>query len=64
MKITGRIQNQEDTEITLSITMKLKEWKDLQKDLPERYPHWKIGAAITDAVLKLGATIYEEIEQL
>ena len=63
MKITGKLQNQEDMELTLSITMTIKEWKELQKDLPTKYPHWKIGSAITDGVLKANTTIYEEIEQ-
>lgn len=61
MKITGQFNNQEEMELTLSITMILKEWKDLQKDLPERYPHWKLGSAITDAVLNAEETIYKEI---
>lgn len=63
MNIKGKLENQEEMELTLSITMTIKEWRDLQKDLPERYPHWKIGSAITDAVLKAGMTIYEEIKQ-
>jgi hypothetical protein len=61
MRITGKVQNTEDIDLTLSITMTIKEWKDLQKDLPERYPHWKLGGAITDAILKVNTTINEEI---
>lgn len=64
MKITGKLQNQEDMELTLSITMTIKEWEDLKKELPERWPHWKIGSAITDAVLKIGTTVNEEIKQV
>jgi len=63
MNIKGYINNQEDIEITLSITMKLQEWKSLQKDLPEHYPNWKLGSAITSAVLKLGEVVSEEIKE-
>lgn len=63
MEINGYIKNQDEVEVTLSITMTLKEWKDLQKDLPERWPHWKIGSAITDAVFKIGTRVSEEIKQ-
>lgn len=62
MRINGQIQNTDDVEVTLSITMTMKQWKDLQKDLPERYPHWKLGSAITDAYLKLNKTVNEDIE--
>ena len=63
MNIKGRILNQDDVEVSMTITMTMKEWRDLQKDLPERWPHWKIGSAITDAILKVGTTISEEIAQ-
>lgn len=63
MKIFGKLQNQEEIELTLSITMTIKDWRDLQKDLPTRYPHWKLGSAITDALLKVQTTIYKEIKQ-
>ncbi len=62
MKIQGEIENINDIEVTLSITMNMGEWKDLEKDLPERYPHWKLGSAITDAFLQLNRNVNEEIK--
>ena len=61
MKITGQLKNQEEMELTLSITMRIKEWKELQESIPEKYPYWKLGGAITEAILKVGTTVYEEI---
>lgn len=48
--------------LALTVTMTLKEWRELQKDLPDRYPHWKLGSAITDAYLTAGTTISKEID--
>ena len=62
MKILGKLQNQDDMELTLSITMRLKEWKELQEVVPQTHPHWKLSSAITMAVLKAGTTVNEEIE--
>jgi len=61
MKIKGSLQNQDEMELTLSITMTLKEWKELQSLIPNKYPHWKLGSAITSAVIKASTSIYEEI---
>lgn len=64
MKITGQLNNQEDMELTLNITMTMKEWRELKQSLPEKYPHWKLGSAITEAVSMVGETVYKEIEKI
>ena len=62
MKIQARAIHTDEINVTMNITMSLADWKDLQKDLPERYPHWKLSAAITSAIYKLDSTYNEEIE--
>lgn len=42
--------------------MTLKDWKEFKQNLTQHYPNWEIGSAITDAALKLGTTVREEIK--
>lgn len=42
----------ESIEMTLTITMPLKDWKALRKQLQDGYPAWKLGSMITSATLK------------
>lgn len=63
MKIQGKINDTDEVEVTLAITMTLKEWKALDEAIPAKYPFWKISSAITDAYFKIHKTINEEIEK-
>lgn len=63
MNIIGKIQNIEEIELSLTITMTIKEWEDLGIILPQKYPFGKISSAITDAVLKVHTEINEEIKK-
>lgn len=48
MQIIMKAAKPEDIEFTLLLTMTLKEWEVLSAQLGDKYPAWKIGAAISD----------------
>lgn len=46
MKAAFKLENADETEATLSVTMKLGEWKQLQRQLPNVWPSWQFGNEI------------------
>lgn len=44
------LENPETVRATLSLTMTLSEWKQLQKQLGQAWPSWELSAAITDMI--------------
>lgn len=52
------IKNPDSIEVSLTLTMKLKDWKELREQLPEKWPAWDIGSAITDMVRQAEVRFY------
>ena len=52
----------ENIELTLKVTMKLKDWSKLRKQLSTDYPSWELGVKIQRAVehAQLNYTLEEE----
>lgn len=48
---------------TIAFTMTLGEWKRLCEQLPQKYPSWKFGEAITKLV-KQAETHFEEPQEI
>lgn len=46
MKANLKVEQPEAIEMTLTITMRLGEWKSLSHQLQDHYPSWKLGEAI------------------
>ena len=42
----------ENIELTLKVTMKLKDWSKLRKQLSTDYPSWELGVRIREGVEK------------
>lgn len=61
MDITSAIINENDIQVSLTLTASLEEWKELQKQLCEKYPSWKVSGAITNILWKVRQ---EQIEKL
>jgi hypothetical protein len=43
----------ENVELSITVTMPLKEWRALNAQLPKAWPAWNVGALITDALSKV-----------
>lgn len=43
----------EDVDLSITVTMKLKEWRELHDQLPKEWPAFKVGGLIADAVYKV-----------
>ena len=50
MKTQFRIENPDDIQMTLTVTMPLDAWKRLRSELPPTYPSWKLSSAIGNMV--------------
>ncbi|MFM0058559.1 hypothetical protein PQR64_23335 [Paraburkholderia phytofirmans] len=50
MKTQFRIENPDDVQMTLKVTMTAREWKTLREQLATTYPSWKLSSAITNMV--------------
>ncbi len=47
MKATAEI---EKLPIEISFTLTVEEWRDIMRELPRAWPHWKFGELISDAL--------------
>lgn len=54
------VQKPEDTQITLTITMPLRDWNTLRDKLPSEYPGWRLSDAIADATKRMNSMINVE----
>lgn len=43
----------EDVDLSITVTMKLKEWRELRAQLPRQWPAGKVDGMIGDALLKV-----------
>ena len=51
-----------NVEMCLTITMKLKDWKELKDQLQECWPSWSLSSLITSMVNKADPCLVEEEE--
>ena len=58
MKARFMIENPSEIEATMEITMNLKMWKELQKQLSEAHPSWKLSSYISDLLYQAEQTFY------
>ena len=50
MKTQFRIENPDDVQMTLTVTMPARDWKVLREQLQTTYPSWKLSSAIANMV--------------
>jgi hypothetical protein len=62
MKAIFNVENPNDVEFTLTITMRLGDWKRLKEQLGRDYPAWRLGRAIVDMVQQAGAHFYQKTD--
>lgn len=51
------VQQPESINVTLTITMPMRDWNRLREQLPREYPSWRLGDAISDAVRRMGQVV-------
>lgn len=61
IKTEFQLENVDQMQATATITMTIKEWRELAKELPERWPFWKLGAAINKIVCKANSSWSEKV---
>lgn len=60
MKFEMDIKNPDEVEVSLNITMKMKEWKHLKNQLQSSYPSWKLSSIIGQVIERIEKTIFEQ----
>ena len=53
MRISAEFLNTGNIDVTLTITMTMRDWKSLRTSLNAKYPDWKLSAAIGEAIAAL-----------
>jgi hypothetical protein len=62
MKAVFNVENPDDVEFTLTITMPLGEWKRLKDQLANSYPAWKLGHAISDMIRQADTHFHQKTD--
>lgn len=60
MKTTITVENIDDVEVTLAITMPLHDWHALRRQLSDLYPSWKLARVIAKAIDKISEELQVE----
>lgn len=50
MRMRFELSNPDEADATLLVTMKVKHWKELRKQLGDAYPSWQLGYHISDVI--------------
>lgn len=53
MRLFAKALNTDDIEVKLEITMTVSEWRELMRQLPQKWPSWELGNEISSALGKL-----------
>lgn len=59
MKAVFKIERPKDVEVTMSITLRLKDWMDLRSQLQNVYPSWSLSGTIDTLVSKATKEFFE-----
>lgn len=60
MKAVLRTTNPDSIEMTLTITMEVRDWKRLRDQLESDYPGWRLSSAIRSLINKAESHFEEE----
>lgn len=63
MKTRFMMENPDQIEATLKITMSLKKWDELCGQLKDAYPSWELSAAITDLLAQARKIFYPKVDE-
>ena len=60
MKSRFMVEKPDDIEMTMKITMSIKDWTDLRDQLEQKYPSWRLSGMITNLLSQARKVFYEE----
>ncbi len=63
MKARFMMENPDQIEATMKITMTLAEWTDLRDQLSRDWPSWRLSSFITDLVGQSRKVFYPEVQE-
>lgn len=63
MKARIALTDPNEVEVTVTLTMKLKDWKRLRDQVADQYPGWELRSVISDLVAKAGSHFEEQDER-
>ena len=63
MKSSFMIQNLDNVEATLIVTMRVEEWRQILKQLDTKWPSWKFGEAIVAMITAFNKN-FEGVEEM
>jgi len=63
MKATIELENTDELEATISLTMRIRDWKALREQMSNEYPSWKLSGLINTLTYKAEKQILEKTEE-
>lgn len=64
MKAVMTVQKPEDIQITINITMPVKEWRELADQLGNKFPSHQLSALIRNATRQVEKNVYVDGENV
>lgn len=62
MRSTFKLDNPDDMQATMTLTMSVKEWRQLRKQLSDSWPSWDFSRQIGDLIGAAEAHFYAKEE--
>jgi hypothetical protein len=50
VRATYQLMAVDDVPATLTVTMTVKQWREIADRLPETWPHWEFGAKVREMI--------------
>jgi hypothetical protein len=61
MRIQAKIDQTEDIQVSMTITMNLEDWIMIAESLPTKYPSWQLAHKIKDVAYEIKKVRVESI---
>ena len=62
MKGAFKIENIDDIVCELTLSMTVKQWRELQQQLADKHPSWQLSSIITDLFYELNTKAFNQVE--
>jgi len=60
MKSRMMVENPDDVEVTIKMTMRVKDWAELRDQLANAYPAWELSSHINSMLSQIRKIVYPE----
>lgn len=62
MRARMKLENPNEIEVTLTVTMTAKKWCELRDQLETKWPSWELSSAITNLLGNVRKIVWDENE--